>query len=71
MLLKDPSDDILVDLHPEGMVISWAIFKHPNLRFCRFIATTASISSFSGPLGPGFLRPFAPSSRYLHLTSVS
>ena len=40
-----PSDDILIDLPPKAWVISWAIFKHPNLGFCRFIATTASIAA--------------------------
>ena len=41
MLLKDPSDDILIDLHPEGMSYLLGYLQ----AICRFIAPTASIAA--------------------------
>ncbi len=53
------SDDILVDLHPEGMGYLLGYLQAPEPRILPF-------HRYDG------LRPFAPnSSRYLHLTSVS
>ena len=38
-------DDILIDLHPEGMGYLLGYLQAPDLGFCRFIATTASIAA--------------------------
>src|SRR5215831_14292722 len=38
---------------PKARAICWAMWGKPQLGFRRFISTTAPMSSFSGPFGPG------------------
>src|SRR5438034_500025 len=52
---QNPADHVFVDVDAEAnaKVSCRAIRLQPQVRLRRFISTTASISSFVGPLGPG------------------
>jgi hypothetical protein len=56
---------------PKASAICWAIRRQPHLVLRRFISTTASMSSFAGPFGPG--RPLhsgEKSMRYFRFVSI-
>src|SRR6516162_3061903 len=42
---------------PKAKAICCAIRGQPHVGFRRFICTTATMTSWLGPFGPGFLRP--------------
>jgi hypothetical protein len=48
---------------PKANVICCAIRGHPQLGFRCFMSTTAAVTSWLGPLGPGFLTSFDEKSR--------
>ncbi len=68
---ENPSHDIPIDGNTEGQVICCAIRGQPQLRFRRFISTTAAMTSWLGPFGPGFRSRFDENSwRYFRYVSA-
>jgi hypothetical protein len=56
---------------PKARVICCAIRGHPQLGFRCFMSTTAAMTSWPGPFGPGFIGFFDPNSqRYFRWTSA-
>jgi hypothetical protein len=71
MNTQNTANYVLVDLDAEGQSDCWAIRGQPQLGFRRFISTTASMSSLSGPFGPGLCRHFGENSnRYFRFLSA-
>src|SRR5262249_58774007 len=54
---------ILVDGNPERQAIWCAIRGHPQVGFRRFLSTTAAMTSWVGPFGPGFFRTWGENRR--------
>ena len=67
---QNASHHILVYGKTEGQGDLWRDPWNPQLAFRCFMSTTAAMTSWLGPLGPGFIRPLDAKSRRYSVVSA-